>query len=403
MQVVTRDIEFASPTTPEGATKYQIVADAHALEALKEEWRALYERAAEPYFSQSFEWCWTSWENVGKARGRGLHCVVGWQNDRAVLIWPFVTCRKSLWSMLLPLGTETTEYGSVLVEDRPDADHLVARAWETLRNTCPGDVIALPLVRTGSSLHRLLAHETMPSYVETDPTSYVSLMDHTSWEAYERSLGSDTRRKIARTRRRLRERGALVFEPVVEAAACEDVIDWVLRQKRQRLAETNRGNAWIQTPEYRNFLLAMTRQDGSSGRLIVSVLRLDGEVIAADISRVDKVRVEGVNKVFHPDFGAYGLGQMVQEDCLKWTFAQGRNFDFRLGSEPYKRHWASGWCDVISYELANSSWGSAYIAYRHTARRISRLRYLVPSTWRKRLKAMLRSTLPGAPKKCASV
>lgn len=377
-------------TSAEESDRYEIVADPLALEALRSQWDALYQRAAQPYFSQSFPWCWTSWQIVGKPRGRCLHCLVARRNGRVVLIWPFVVHRAGPWSLARPLGPETSEYSDVLVEEGPQADARIAAAWQVLRRTCRCDIIALPLVRSTSKLHQTLSVQATPAFFETDPTSYVSRANFDTWEAYERSLGSDTRRKIARTRRRLKEKGELVFEPVVEPDQCEGVIDWILRQKQERLVETRLKNPWLHTPEYRSFLAAMaSAPPAPSGRLIISVLRLDGAVIAADIARVDKTRIEGINKVFDPDFGPYGLGQMLQEDCLKWAFAQGRDFDFRLGSETYKRHWANGTCDVVSYEFANSAWGRTYVSYRNVQRRVSLLRYKIPPKWRRKIKNAL--------------
>lgn len=378
-----------APTNPVEADLYEVVTDPRALEALKAEWDALYDRAAQPYFSQSFAWCWTAWQRVSAPRGRRLHCLIGRAGGRIVLIWPFVIHRLGLWSVARPLGPETTEYSCVLVEEGPEAASRIDRAWKVLRESLDADIILLPLVRDETELCRLLAAETTPAFTETDPTSYVSRAKYENWEAYHRSLDGDLRREVRRTRRRLAEKGELIFEPSVESTQRAAVIDWILQQKGQWLSEAKRHNPWLQAPEYRDFLVAMATTTAPTGQLLVSALRLDDRIVAATLHRVDRTRLEGLLTVFDPAFRAYGPGQIILEECLKLAFAQNHDLDFRLGAESYKNEWTDGSCDVFSYEFGISRWGAFYVLYRHTAQRISRLRYRVPPTWRRKLKAAL--------------
>ncbi len=369
--------------------RYEIISEPRALEALKQDWDALYGRAAQPYFSQSFAWCWTSWQTVGKPRGRRLHCMVARQQSRAVLIWPFVVHRLGPWSVARPLGPETTEYTCVLVEDGPAASTRIENAWKTLRATCSADIIALPLVRSGSALQRLLSSDTTPAFVEIDPTSYVSLNHYPDWDSYFQSLDAHMRKGLRRRRRRLEEIGSLVFEPMVPPGESPAAIDWVLRQKCERLGETRLHNPWMLTPEYRNFLVAMAVKPESAGRLFVSTLRLNNQIIAAEIYRRDKFRIEGLIPVFDPAFAAYGPSQILKEESLRWAFAQGCDYDLRLGKEPHKAIWVTGACDVVSYEFGGTRWGSTYVFLRNAARWMSRLRYKVPPEWRRKIKAAL--------------
>jgi CelD/BcsL family acetyltransferase involved in cellulose biosynthesis len=373
-----------------GNDRLEIVADPSALAALKEDWNALYARAAKPYFSQSFSWCWTSWRTVSEPRGRRLHCIVARRGGRAVLIWPFVTHRLGLLTIARPLGPETTEYTSVLVEDGPETAARVEKAWTMLRQTCRADIIALPLVRAGSELHRLLAAQTIPAFIDRDPACHVSRAMHESWDQYRLSLPSDMRKGIARRRRRLQEKGELVFEPSVVGPRRAEVIDWLLAQKRTWLAETKRHNPWLLTHEYRNFLIAVATDPDSSNGLLISVLRLGDQIIAADVFRRDRNRIEDFLTAYDPAFAAFGPGQMILEECLHWSFVQGLDFDLRIGSEGYKKLWTKEHIEVFSYEFASTYRGSLYVAVRNTAQRLSRLLYRVPPEWRRRTKSLLR-------------
>lgn len=89
---------------------------------------------------------------MGRMQPRQLYFLAGWVDKRMVLIWPFVILRRGLWFVLRPLGSDTTEYSDVLVENSPEADLWVALAWQKLRSTCNCDIVALPYVRKGSRL-----------------------------------------------------------------------------------------------------------------------------------------------------------------------------------------------------------------------------------------------------------
>lgn len=368
---------------------YEIVADPGTLAALERDWEALYRRAVRPYFSQSFPWCWTSWETIGKRRGRRLHCIVVRRVGRTVLIWPFVIHRFGPWRIARPLGPETTEYTSVLVEDGPEASARVAQAWNLLRATCGVDIIAFPLVHPDSILHRVLSAEPTPAYVEIDPASHIRHAEYANWDAYRLSLANDMKKGIARRRRRLKEKDELVFEPCVSAEYRGVAIDWILSQKHKWLSETKHRNPWLLTPEYRTFLTTMAERSDCSSGIIVSVLRSGDTIIAADLLRRDSVRVEDFLTAYDPAFAAYGPGQMILEDCLKWAFGQNLDFDLRIGGEAYKKQWTAERTEVFSYEFAHTLWGRFYVLVRNAQQHLRRLRSKVPQAWRKKIKAAL--------------
>ena len=373
---------------------FEIVTDPRALEALERDWDALYDRAAQPYFSQSFIWCWTSWQTVSQPRRRKLHCLVGRYGDRVVVIWPFVLHRLALWWVARPLGPEATEYSSVLVEDGPEIKRHVAAAWNALRRSLSCDVILVPFVHVGSTLNQVLSDERMPAYIEVDHTSYVTWREHPSWESYYSSVDSKMRREVKRTRRRLAEQGLLTFTHAAETDECPTIIAWALRKKVARLTQRHRRNGWMRKPEYQSFLNAIASQSGPSGRLIVSVLKSNDRIIAVDLCTIDRFRIEAFFTVFDSAFRVFGPGQLVMEDGLRCAFAQSREYDLRLGSEAYKKHWANGSSDVFSYVFGNSLWGVAYIFYRTATHRISHLRFLVPPKARRAIKAAIGKTRP---------
>src|ERR1035437_7725017 len=179
--------------------RFEIIRDVGKFLSLKPHWNYLCDKSADYNFSQSFEWCVAAWNIMSKPHRCQLYCLVGWVDDRVILIWPFVVQRRALWLIARPLGSVTTEYCDVLVEDSPEADRWVALAWQTLRTTCRSDVIMLPFVRAGSRLHRIVSRER-PMSADVSPISSVSWDGYHEWESYYRSLNNSFRYSL-RSRR----------------------------------------------------------------------------------------------------------------------------------------------------------------------------------------------------------
>lgn len=367
--------------------QFEIVSDVDGFLALEREWEKLAERAHEAYFSQSFAWCRISWETVAKPRRRRLRCVVARKDGRLVLVWPFVVHRRFLWTVMRPLGPETTEYTEPLVEDGPEAQERVAAAWRFLRRSGKADIISVPFVREGSALHRVVFAEKPVVAPEIIQTTHVDCAAYPDWESYQRTRDGDWRRGIGRRRRRLRERGKLNFEPILDGAQCRRAIDWILAQKQEWLQRTKHRNAWLGTDEYRNFLLAMSAAAGRAGRIVVSVLRINDTIIAAGLGRMDRIRIEGVITAFDPAYSVYAPGKILQEEALKWAFRRRLGYDMRIGAEKYKEYWSTGTSNAVSYDFAQSAWGRFFPLLR----RWHQARLLVPTPLRRLIKLLLKA------------
>jgi CelD/BcsL family acetyltransferase involved in cellulose biosynthesis len=357
--------------------QFRVVTDEAALAALKPEWDALYRQSADRYYSESFDWCWCGWTAVAKPRGRKLHCLVATADDRVVLIWPLVIHRKYLWSIARPLGSETTEYSNVLVEEGPEADSRMELAWQVLRRTSRYDVLRLPFVRDGSRLHRLVAARGAFSFAEPFIASAVDWRGSPDWTAYHRSLDGKQRRDIGRRWRRLAETGEVTFA-AVEVDQRPAVIDWTIEQKRRWLVRRERQNDWLGTEEYRNFLMAIAERTKGEQSMIVSALRLDGAVIAASLARADGPRIEMFLAAFDPSYQRFSASHIAYANFLEWCFKQGLEVDLRIGKERFKDHWHLRKSKVTTYEIAASPWGAAFILLKMARRRWAGLRLKRP-------------------------
>ena len=268
--------------------------------------------------------------------------------------------RRAIWSVLHPLGSVTTEYTDVLVEDNPDADHWVELAWRHVRATCNTDLIDLPFVSIDSRLHRVIGEER-PMVAWGNFVSSVNWDGYQDWENYYQARKRDFRRSLRVTRHRLGQRGNLTFDMINDAEQIARTVSWIFLHKTEWLIRTKQGGPWRDRELYEKFLIkVMTAERQELEGLHAFSLKLDGRIMSAALCRISRSGMEGVIGAFEQSFRQYGPGQLLYEDILKWAFKRGLNFDFRLGNDKYKTRWTNQESNVNSYRFVNSNWGSAF-------------------------------------------
>ena len=338
---------------------FEIVRDEERFLSLRSDWNELSSRSADSIFSQSYQWCSVAWNCSDRPAGRQLFCLVGWLDNRVILIWPFVILRRGLWRMLRPLGSLTTEYSDLLVEDNPEADRWSALAWRTLRNSCNSDIILLPFVLCNSRLQRTISRDrAMSSWAVL--VSSVHWAGYQSWDGYYKSLRREFRYSLRNRRRRLSQNGNLSFDHVKPSQEVEATLDWLFQHKSEWLSRKGEPAPWEDASLYRQLLIrALAEKDGIGG-LTLFVLKLDGKPVAAVLVRISRHRLECMIAAYDKFYSTYGPGQLLYENILQWALPQGLEVDFRLGCEGYKRYWTNRESKAITYRFTNSLWGSAF-------------------------------------------
>ena len=301
------------------------------------------------------------------------------------LIWPFVKYRGRLHSIAHPLGSETSDYSTVLIETCVDAEQRITNALKVLRITCKCDRLEMPNVRADCILGSVLSQSAAVA-VYTHQTPWVSWAGILSWETYLHTISKTIRNGLKRKLRRLEEIGEVRFQVVNEPAQCDAILDWMIVQKRTWLEKSRLYNDWILTPEYRAFLHASIMLFAPSGQRMIFTLELNGRVIAAELSSVDRSRVEWFMGAYDIEYGKYSPGQLLKMECLRWSFDRGLNYDFRPGNEPEKFIWNNCNDEATNYVLVNA-WGAIYVFGEKA--RIAAARFLAPEL-KATVKAFLR-------------
>jgi CelD/BcsL family acetyltransferase involved in cellulose biosynthesis len=314
---------------------------------------------------QSFDWCATWFETIG----------------RALPVEPLLAHVREPASgaeMFLPLGVEHKRFGvrclgflgsrladhaaPVLVGPTAVFDRAIVS--DILR-----DVASAGRCDVSDFGHLRSAVDGHPNPLVGPECTVAGYQTHSvriegSWQSFwaekiARRHSADSRRQL----RRLAERGEPRFVVATTVEQALAITDAMLVQKSRRYRETGRDDS-LASEVYRDFYLSATRRYHGCGLIHVAALMLDDRVLATHWGAVWKGRLVSLMPSFEGgEWARYSPGRLLLEHLLEWSFAQGlREFDLTIGDEPYK----SAFCNASDalYRLIrpHSALGWAYCA-----------------------------------------
>lgn len=336
----------------------QILTTPEDLADLQDPWDALFERADQPYLSQSHEWARCVWDATARPLGGRLHCIAVWSGDEIVLLWPVVVDRlHRLWTVARPLAA-TGDYAGVLLDASTDQGETLAFAWDVLRRTCRADLVLVEPIKIDTALHQFLWSQGR-SLPPRENVYSVAWDAYENWDSYYRGLAR--RKTVERHVRRLGDCGTIWFAIEQEGDRYRQAIDWLFRQKEDWFASKGHANAyWIRSRPYKTFLMTAPEHVRRHGRIVAFTLMLDGEIIAVLIASVDRFRVEYMQVAYDLRHARYSPGHVLTLHALEWAFHRRLAFDFRQGDFGYKEEFANAACALASHRFISSRWGLAH-------------------------------------------
>lgn len=329
--------------------------------ALESDWRDLCARVPAHGYAQTFDWTWRGWECVASKRARKLRVVVGRADGRMVLLWPLVIRNHLLWRTALWLGSESSECHDALVEPGPHALEWLSSAWKAITTELGIDVLDFRYMHENAQVIPLI--ENVPAAWKIyAPAPFVDIGEWPDWDGFLKVKSKNFRGDQRRRRRRLAERGTVAFETVDTEEDIRETMDWLLRRKMSWLERTETSDVWFQFSEHHDFLKAVAFDAHSTGTLRLERLRVDDTTIAASLGFLYKGRMEVLVNSYDRAWFAYGPGQLLWEECLKWCFRNDvRIFDFRMGDEAYKSTWTNKQATIGVHLIPCTRRGGLYV------------------------------------------
>jgi CelD/BcsL family acetyltransferase involved in cellulose biosynthesis len=377
------------------ACVFALVTDRDAFDALEPEWNHLFDRAGRGIqVFQTFNWNW-HWCNhyLGEGSRGGavasLAVVTARRAGRLVMVWPLVRERVAGLCQLSWMGEPVSQYGDVLIEDRPDAAALLREAWSFITAELTPDLVRLRKVRDDASVAPLLAEcGALPTLRLEAP--YLDLSSAKDFAAYEQRYSPRSRRNRGRLRRRFAERGAMAIECYQGGARAGDLATQAIALKRDWLTDRGIVSPALFDPRIEGFFADVAEAATHPAGCQVSALTSDGEAAAIEITVLCKERTVMHVIVFNLAYEKAGAGVLLLEESIARSFDKGcRAFDLLAPADGYKLDWADAVTGVGDWALPLSLKGWLYArVYLGFAREgIKRALAALPASVRRRLAA----------------
>lgn len=300
---------------------------------LAAQWDALHRRCATSTPFQSHAWLHSWWLSYGTP-GR-LRVVLARRAGRLIGAAPLMLVHRPI-PLLVPLGGAISDFFDILVDDGEATDAVVALE-RGLDRAARHAVIDLREVRPGASAQLLYGIWSGARSRLTDSTC-MELPAEPLSTLLERMPGS----RAQRVRAKLRRIDALRIEcRAVPEQGVADAVGNLLRLHELQWRGRG-GNAEHMRPRFAEHLVRSVRRMVRDGDASVTEFRLDGEVVAANMSLQSAHLTGGYLYGAHPGLREkkVDVATMLLREVSQQASDTGRSvLSLLRGSEQYKNHW----------------------------------------------------------------
>ncbi|WJV47501.1 GNAT family N-acetyltransferase [Streptomyces flavofungini] len=296
-------------------------------------WRRLYEKCEEATPFQSHAWLASWWQSYGRP-GR-LRVLLVRDGGELVAAAPLMRVYRPV-PALRPLGGAISDFADVLLA--ADCRERAADALaEGLRGLARGALIDFREARPGACVEGVYERWRGPRRALTD-SPCLELPPLPVDELLKRLPTATAKR----ARAKLRKLTALgVQARVVPAEEVETSLVTLLRL--HQLQWQGRGvTPEHLRPRFREHLLRSVPPMVAAGDAVVTEFRVDGEVLATDLTLLSAQLAGGYLYGVHPSLRArkVDVATMMLDACTRHTAgAHPRTLSLLRGDEPYKHHW----------------------------------------------------------------
>lgn len=365
-----KQFDGASAAPLAAAEKIEIVSDPARFLQLKPHWDALWARSLTGGVFQSFDTCLNIWQTVALPAGRKLFCLIGWEGEHALAIWPLTTFRQYAWRCLRPLEASGAEYTDLLLDPRLDAARWLNTAWGLIQRKSQGDVMILPYVKAGTPLRDCLLSLSKNPLVDQECGVFAELRQEKDWESYYASLSGTLRKKHRNIRRKIEKIGELRLETIAAGdPRCPALIDWLLAEKRIWTERSHKSGPWVETTEYRDFLVRLLSDPNTTPKTFLFTLHAGDILLGVKMGTSGKSLSEALVAAFSAEHEKQSPGVILDEYYVHWAFDQQLDCDFGNGAERNKLFWTRhATVETATFTIPLSLWGLTYLRARTWAR-----------------------------------
>ena len=333
----------------------QVVTDAAEAEALRPAWANLLERCERKELTHSPDWLLTWWRVYGGLDGRQLRLGLFYDGDRLVGLAPLLR-RRHWYKNWLPFrrlellaSGESAEHGiysnhlSILAE-RGAEEKVALRFVEAIASGAFGswDEVVLPMMSADTPMpdHLVEAFRSAGYSAETTiPAGAPYVQLPATWDAYLRSLSTNSRRNIERPLKAFDKwsEGTTELECISTSADLERGKSILMSLHHERWSSDDQEGVF-RSPLFLDFHAQMMRTLAERGALELLILRARGEPVAALYSMIWAGKVYAYQTGRRTDLPAnLRPGGILLSLAIRRAIEQGRHeFDLQADEAFYK-------------------------------------------------------------------
>jgi CelD/BcsL family acetyltransferase involved in cellulose biosynthesis len=314
---------------------------------------------------QRFDWLDAWYRHIAPAVGAAprLVTVTDQATGGLVMLLPLVSVKTRTGQALQFADEELTDYNAPLLGPVRVAPGAEKALWRALAAALPG--------------HAIASFRKMPSQISGRPNpasgAHISsvgsnaLTLNGTFADFHSNLDRRVRMELERCWRVLQRETTVTFDHVRDHATALDVLDIMDRQQRERLDEV--GSIFsLDEPAQAAFYRDRLAERLASGTVLMTVIRANGEVIAALYAIADGetavvLRISNAGK----GWSRVSPGRLVVHRAIECAFGLGhKTLDLSIGDYDYKRRFGVMRTPLIDLVTA-LSWHGRSAAAKHWA------------------------------------
>jgi CelD/BcsL family acetyltransferase involved in cellulose biosynthesis len=313
----------------------EIIRDHAGFLALRQEWDALFARAALPQQVFQSHVFLRHWATHYLEAGSRLSIVAARRDGRLVMVWPLLRQRRFGLDTLRFMGVPVAQFGDVLVERDGHEAELLATGWRAIQ-ALRADLFELRKLRADAGLDIAdLCCEAVMLERREAPRADLDLRvgpdgPSSIYPARERS---NYRRRL----RRLGEHGAISFSTVAPGPEAASLAVQAIAMKQAALTRHGVLAPTVSDPRFAAFFRDLAGDAEGGSPLRITAMSCNDAAIGIDIALDCKQTSFGHVIATHPGHERGGVGGILVHRSFAAARARGNtHFDLLAPADPYK-------------------------------------------------------------------
>ncbi len=184
----------------------------------------------------------------------------------------------------------------------------------------------------------------------------INLQQFSDFEDYQKSTNSKVRKNRNRKLRKIEADYDIDFQVLIDDEFDLEIIDQIVNLKSKNLIKSGQSSRVFSDKNKINELKAIFNTPKKDFKVVISLLKLDGELASAEIGFIYEDYYCAYLGVIDHKFEKYSPGNIQVFLSIKWAFEQNiKLFDFLPPSHPYKLEWTNKQFDESFSFIISSS------------------------------------------------